>query len=64
MTGTFGMLITAAAIALLVAREVLSAAWLGRDSTRLRIRSIDLVLIPLLIAFAAVVVIRFDRLSL
>ncbi|MGH9223131.1 MAG: hypothetical protein ACRD2W_04965 [Acidimicrobiales bacterium] len=63
MTGTLGLLVTGSALTLLVVRQVLGAAWVGRDDVRGRLRAFDLVLILLLVAFAAVVVVRFDRLS-
>jgi hypothetical protein len=63
MTGTFGLVVTGATVALLVARQVLSAAWVGRDDVRARLRALDVVLLALVVAFVAVVVVRFDRLS-
>ena len=66
MTGTPGLLITLALLTLLVARQVLSAAWPRSANGRRQwwLAPFDLATVPLLVAFVAVVVVRFDRLSL
>ena len=63
MIGTGGLLITAGLLALLVLRVALAAAWVGQPRARWRLRLLDAALVPLLVAFAAVIVLRFDRLS-
>ena len=59
MTGWFGLVVTAVTLALLAGRQLAAAT--GADRRWLRL--VDVALVPLLIAFAAVMVIRFDQMS-
>jgi len=65
MTGGIGLLITIAAVALLALRVALGAAWLDRGgAARARLLAFDVVVAAVVVAFVAVVVVRFDRMSL
>lgn len=62
ITGTLGILLTVLALTLLAERELLGATTdQNRTSRRRRLLLLDAVVAPLLIAFVAVVVIRFNE---
>lgn len=62
VTGSLGLLATVVLIGLLVEHEVVSAMAPGRRSGHRR--AVQLLIVPLLAAFAVVVVVRFKWLSL
>ena len=62
VTGSLGLLATVLLIGLLVEHEVVSAMAPGRRSAHRR--AVQLLIVPLLVAFAVVVVVRFKWLSL
>ena len=62
VTGSLGLLATVVLIGLLVEHEVVSAMAPGRRSGHRR--AVELLIVPLLVAFAVVVVVRFKWLSL
>jgi hypothetical protein len=62
ITGTLGLVVTVVLIALLCEREVLSMAFAGRR--RQRLAAVEAILLPLVVAFVVIVVIRFRRLSI
>ena len=62
VTGSVGLLATVLLIGLLVEHEVVSAVSPGRRSNHRR--AVQLLIVPLLVAFAVVVVVRFKWLSL
>jgi phosphoglycerol transferase MdoB-like AlkP superfamily enzyme len=59
VTGTLGLLLTAVALVLLGERELLGPS----PTRRHRLLVLDAVVAPLLVAFVAVVVVRFNRMS-
>lgn len=61
-TGTVGLLATIVLVGLLVEHEVASAMAPARRSGHRR--AVELLIVPLLVAFVAVVVVRFKWLSL
>lgn len=62
VTGSLGLLVTAVLIGLLVEHEVVSAVAPGRRPGHRR--AVEVAIVALLIAFAAVVIVRFKWLSL
>ena len=59
VTGSVGILVTVLAVVLLAERELVGAS----PSRRRRLIALDAVLVPLLVAFVAVVVTRFHGMS-
>ena len=63
VTGTLGVVLTVLALTLLAEREALGAGEAATRSRRRRLLVIDAVLAPLLIAFVAIVIVRFQRMA-
>ena len=62
VTGSIGLFATVVLLGLLVEHEVVSAMAPGRRTGHRRV--VELLIVPLLLAFAVVVVVRFKWLSL
>jgi hypothetical protein len=62
VTGTVGLLATVALLGLLVEHEIVTA--MAPERRRGHRRVVELLIVPLLVAFVAVVVVRFKWLSL
>ena len=63
VTGAAGLMVTALAILLLAEREVLGAGPGADCARRRRVLVIDAVVAPLLVAFVAVVIVRFHGMA-